>query len=195
MKKIFGLTVFMFILVAGRLFAADVYAIDPAHSSIEFSAKHLMVSTTTGVFKDYQGTITYDPNALETFRADITIQAKSIDTHVEKRDDHLRGADFLDTEKFPTIRFVSKGITGQDGSYSIVGDLTLKGVTKEVVVPVNISGPIKSPMGGNMIIGLAGQLTINRQDYGVSWNKALDNGGYVVSNDVNIRINIEAGKT
>jgi polyisoprenoid-binding protein YceI len=182
------------LLMAGRLYAADVYAIDPSHSSIAFAAKHLMVSTTSGAFNEYEGTITYDPKDLSTFKSDVTIQAKSIDTHVAKRDDHLRGADFFDVEKFPTITFVGKSLAsaGEEGKYILTGDLTLKGVTKEVSFPVTIAGPIKSPMGGDNVIGLEGQLTINRQDYGVTWNKAMDNGGFVVSNDIPISISIEA---
>ena len=195
MKKVIFILGVIGLLLVGKVYAADMYAIDPANSTIGFAVKHLMVSTTNGSFSDYQGGITYDDKDLSAFKADMTIQAKSIDTKVEQRDNHLRSAEFLDTAKFPTITFTSKSLlpprSGVPGG-TLIGDLTIKGVTKEVSIPVAISGPVKAPFG--MAIGLSGQLTINRQDYGVSFNKALDNGGLMVGNDVVINIDIEAHK-
>lgn len=192
MDKVIRCAVVVFgLLVAGRVYAADVYSIDPVHSSLGFTVKHLMVSTVPGTFDDLQGTITYDPAVSADFKADVSVQAASVNTRNSKRDDHLRSPDFFDAAKFPTITFVAKSLTGAEGKYTLAGDLTLKGVTKEVSIPVTIEGPAKG-MKGESIIGLSGQLTINRQDYGVIWNKALDNGGVAVSNDVNISINIEA---
>ena len=127
------------------------------------------------------------------FKADAAIQAKSIDTRQPKRDDHLRGPDFFDAEKFPTITFTAQKLDKQGDQTVIAGDLSMKGVTKEVFIPVAIAGPVQG-MGGASVIGLSGSFTLNRQDYGVSWNKTLDNGGFVVSNDVKIDINIEAHK-
>jgi len=181
------------LLLAGRVYAADTYAVDPAHSSIGFTVKHLMVSTVPGSFGQFQGSVTYDPADPNSFKADMTIQTASINTNVVKRDEHLRGPDFFDAEKFPTITFTSRSLSGSNGQYDLAGSLTIKGVTKDVSIPVTISGPVKSPMGGEAI-GLSGQLVIDRQEFGVSWNKTLDNGGYMVSNDVNISINLEAGK-
>lgn len=180
------------ILMASQAFAqAPVYTIDTAHASIGFSVKHMMISTTTGVFKDFAGTIAFDPADLSSSKVDVTIQAKSIDTHQEKRDEHLRNADFFDVEKFPTITFVSKSLGGTNGAYALVGDLTMKGVTKEVTIPITIVGPVKGAMGGN-VIGLSGQFILNRQDYGVTYNKTLDAGGLAVGNDVTVNVNLEA---
>ena len=192
MKRI--ISVFSFIaglLLGAQAYAGDVYSIDPAHSSIGFTVKHMMVSNVTGNFGQFEGTVDFDPNDLVSSKAEALIQTASIDTRVGKRDEHLKSADFFDAAKYPTITFTSKKIIGKGEQYTIVGDLTMKGVTKEVSIPVSISGPVKSPMGG-AVIGLSGQFTINRQDYGISFNKALDNGGLMVSDNVKVDINIEA---
>ncbi len=180
------------ILLAGRVWAADTYTIDTAHSTMGFSVKHMMVSTIIGAFDDYQGAITYDPADPAAFKADVTIQAKSIDTKVAKRDDHLRSAEFFDVEKHPVLTFTAVKLDKQDGRTVLTGGLTMKGVTKEVSIPVTISGPVQG-MGGS-IMALSGSFTLNRQDYGVNWNKALDNGGFAVSDEVKVDINIEAHK-
>ena len=181
----------MGIILAGQAWAADTYTIDPSHSSIGFSVKHMVVSTVTGAFGDFTGNVTYDPADMAAFKADAAIQVKSIDTRQPKRDDHLRSADFFDAEKFPTITFMAKKLDKEGAQMLMAGDLTMKGVTKEVSVSVSIEGPVKG-MGGASVIGLSGSFILNRQDYGVSWNKTLDNGGFVVSNDVKVDINIEA---
>lgn len=178
------------VLLSSSVFAAD-YALDKAHSTISFSAKHLMVSKTTGSFSDYDGTISFDPNDLGASKIEITVKAASIDTRNEKRDEHLKGADFLDAEKFPAVTFVSKSIAKEGDAYMLTGDLTLKGVTKEITVPAEISGPVTSPMGGTAI-GINTNFKVNRQDYGVSFNKTLDNGGLMVSDDVNLDVSLEA---
>ncbi len=188
----------LMLLVLGVLFsfnvhAADEYILDNAHSQIGFSVKHLMVSTTKGFFGDYTGSITFDPADLKAFKAEAVIQSKSINTSNEKRDEHLRAADFFDVAQFPTITFTSKSLTGDKGKYTLVGDLTMHGVTKEVSFPVEIAGPVKSPFG-DIAIGLSGSLTINRQDYGVKWNKNLDNGGLAVGDEVVINVDLEAHK-
>ena len=177
---------FVGLLLAGRAFAADVYAIDPAHSTLGFTAKHMMVSETTGTFDQFEGKITFDPQDLAAFKAEAAIQAQSINTRNEKRDGHLRSADFFDIAQFPTITFASKSITPAGEGYTMTGDLTMKGVTKEVSIPVTITGPVGSA------IGLAGSFTLNRQDYGITWNKTLDQGGLAVSNEIKVNINIEA---
>ncbi|MBP6342378.1 MAG: polyisoprenoid-binding protein [Candidatus Omnitrophica bacterium] len=178
------------VLLSSSVFAAD-YTLDKAHSTISFSAKHLMVSKTTGSFSDYDGTISFDPNDLVASKIEITVKAASIDTRNEKRDEHLKGADFLDAEKFPAVTFVSKSIAKEGDAYTLTGDLTLKGVTKEITVPAEISGPVTSPMGGTAI-GINANFKVNRQDYGVSFNKTLDNGGLMVSDDVNLDVSLEA---
>ncbi len=185
---------FMLVFLGQRtdVLAAEVYEIDPAHSSLNFAVKHLTVSTVTGQFIDYSGTIQYDPAEASSFMSEVNIKASSIDTRQEKRDAHLKSADFFDVEKYPAITFKSKRLTAQGGSYAITGDLTMHGVTKEISIPVIISGPVNSPMGAK-VIGLSGETTINRQDFGISWNKTLDSGGFMVSDEVKITVNIEAG--
>ena len=184
-------------LVVGTLITANcqagVYSIDTAHSSVEFAIKHLMVSTTKGKFVDYTGTIDVDPADFSTAKIDVTIQSKSIDTHVADRDNHLRNADFLDAEKFPIITFKSTTVTPVKAKDTcmITGDLTLHGVTKEVSVIVMFSGPVQSPLGAQ-VIGLSSEFTINRKDYGITQNKQMDNGGWMVGEEVNISVNIEA---
>ncbi|MBP9853738.1 MAG: polyisoprenoid-binding protein [Candidatus Omnitrophica bacterium] len=168
------------------------YEIDAVHSTLGFTVKHMAVGTTRGSFSDYKGTVVFDPNDFSTFQADVTINAASIDTNNEGRDKHLKGADFFDAEKFPEITFKSTRLEKNGAGAVIVGNLTMKGVTKEITIPVQITGPIASPHGAN-VIGLEGQVQVNRQDYGISFSKALDNGGLMVGDNVNIIIEIEAG--
>ncbi len=173
--------------------AADTFKIDPSHSTVGFTATHLTVSKTSGKFTDYVGTIQYDPNDLASFRADVTIQVASIDTGVNDRDNHLRGEDFFDAQKYPTITFKSAALEAQGEGYVIHGDLTIRSMTKHVAIPVVISGPVKSPFGAE-VIGVTGELKINRKDFGVSWHKVMDNGGLMVGDDVDIWVNLEASK-
>jgi polyisoprenoid-binding protein YceI len=173
--------------------ATEVYMIDPIHSSISFSVKHIMISHVIGRFEQFEGTIAFDQSDLADSAFSATLQVSSIDTRFKLRDDHLKSPEFFDATKFPTITFTSKTVTGQKGEYKLVGDLTIKGKTKEISFPVAINGPVKDKQGSS-VIGLSGQLTINRQDYGISFNMPLDNGGVMVGNDVKIDINIEAKK-
>lgn len=192
-KLLSGLLLLGVTLIFSPLASADEYKIDKIHSAVGFSAKHLMVSKTSGQFDDYDGTIKFDPNDLASSKIEVTIQSATINTHMEKRDEHLKGPDFLDVAKFPTITFVTKSIAKEGDAYQLTGDLTIKGVTKEITVPAEISGPVNSPMGG-VVIGIESSFKINRQDYGVSWNKAMDNGGFVVSDEINVNVGIEAQK-
>lgn len=186
MKKLFLLLGLM--LAVSPLMAAE-YSIDASHSTIGFSVKHMMVSNTTGQFNKYEGTLVYDPANLEASKVDITIDVNSIDTRNADRDAHLKNGDFFDVEKFPSIKFVSKKFNAD----SIVGDLTIKDVTKEVTIPVTFSGPVVTPFGSS-VIGIVGSLTINRQDYGVKWNKTMDKGGLAVSDDVVVNISVEGSE-
>ena len=186
-QKIQGLMVFAGILTSSLAFAMDTYTIDPAHTSFDFTVKHMMISNVPGGFDKFDGQITYSPTDLADSKANITIDVNSINTKIDKRDAHLKSPDFFDAAKFPSITFVSTKFTP---GY-ITGNLTIKGVTKVVIIPVTIAGPVKTMMGGNAI-GITGALTINRQDYGVNWNKTLDQGGVAVSDDVAIAISIEA---
>jgi polyisoprenoid-binding protein YceI len=186
-QKFQALVMFAALLTTSMVFAADTYTIDPAHTSFGFTVKHMMISNVPGEFGKFSGQIVYSPADLANSKADVTIDVSSINTRIDKRDAHLKSPDFFDAEKYPTITFVSTQFTPT----SITGNLTMKGVTKEVTVPVTISGPVKTMMGGQAI-GITGSVTINRQDYGINWNKALDHGGWAVSNDVVITISIEA---
>jgi polyisoprenoid-binding protein YceI len=178
-------------LIATTALASDTYKVDPAHSSVNFSIDHMVVNTVHGRFRQFEGTITVDPdnnNALTA--ASGTIQAKSIDTDIEKRDDHLRSPDFFDAEKFPTITFESSEVKKDGNGQVLVGKFTMHGVTKDVSLPFTLKGPIKSPMGG-MVMGLEINAKINRKDYGLTWNKVIEAGGLMVGEDVTIQINAE----
>ncbi len=191
LSKIGIFVVLMSLLTISQSFAA-VYTIDNVHSQMGFAVKHLMVSTVRGDFRDYTGQLEFDPNNLNNFTADVTIQTQSINTNNQDRDNHLRSADFLDAVKYPTITFKSKEIHAATGGYEIVGDLTIHGVTKKITLPVTIAGPVKNPLGGDQVIGLTGETVINRQDFGVSWNKTMDQGGMVLDDNVRIVVELEA---
>lgn len=187
MKK----TVLMFVsgimVMVSSAFAADSYTLDQGHSTLGFSVAHMMVSQITGQFDQYDGTVVYDSNDLANSKINVTIQTASINTRLAKRDEHLQGADFFDAAQFPTMTFVSKNITAN----LIIGDLTIKGITKEVSIPAAILGPVKA-MSGSMIIGISGSFKLNRQDYGITWSKTLDQGGVAVGDEVTVNINVEA---
>ena len=177
------------------VFAATTYTVDGAHSSIAFAVKHMMVAKVNGVFGDFQADIKFDPSDLAGSKFDFVIKAASIDTRNSARDSHLKSADFFDAEKFPGITFKTKKVEkAADGSYAVTGDLTMKAVTKQIVIPVTIDGPVFNPMAKVDGIGIESNFKVNRQDYGVSWNKTLDNGGVVVADDVAVSVNIEAHK-
>ena len=175
------------LLTASVVLAADTYIVDPAHTTFGFTVKHMMISNVPGNFDKFEGQIIYDPADLANSKANITIQAASINTRNDQRDAHLKSPDFFDAAKFPTITFVSTKFTPA----SITGNLTMKSTTKKVTIPVTISGPVKTMTGGKAI-GITGSVTINRQDYGINWNKTLDQGGLAVSNDVLVNVSIEA---
>ncbi|MCC6475530.1 YceI family protein [bacterium] len=192
MKK-FLLILSVVAVFAAQAFAAD-WELDKAHSSVNFAVKHMMVSTVRGGFKDFDGTASFDPADLSTLSASFTAQSGSISTDNEKRDGHLKSADFFDTEKYPTVTFVSKkAVQTAPGKAHLTGDLTLRGVTKEVTFNVEgFNQEWATPWGGKSIGGVA-TTTINRQDFGVSWNKDLDQGGLVVGNNVDIEVQLEFG--
>lgn len=174
--------------------AADTYQIDPAHTSIGFAVRHLVLSKVKGNFKEFAGSIVYDEEDITRSSVDVTIQADSINTENAKRDKHLRSPDFLDAEKFPTLTFKSKRIEKRPDGLVAVGDLTIHGVTREVAMPFTILGKVVDPWGDTRI-GAEASLTINRHDYGVSWSKRMDSGGLVVGDDVEIEISVEAIKS
>ncbi|MCP9461155.1 MAG: YceI family protein [Nitrospira sp.] len=167
--------------------------IDPDHSLVEFRVAHMMVSKTTGRFLDYRGFVEMDADA-KTFKAiEAVINAASINTNHEKRDAHLRNEDFLDVQRYPTMTYKMKRYDKQGDKYSVVGDFTLRGVTKEVVLVGTFNGVSQDPWG-NLRAGFSAEGKLNRKDFGMVWNKALDSGGLVVGDEVQIRLEIECIK-
>lgn len=187
------LTVLAVALLAALPAAADTFVIDKVHSEVSFRIRHL-VSNTAGRFDSYTGTIDLNKANLEASSVNFEIDAASINTGVDDRDKHLRGADFFDVEKYPKITFKSKKIkkTGEN-SYDVTGDFTLHGVTKEITLPVTFLGEGKG-MQGKTVAGFETSTTLNRKDYGISWNRAVDQGGVILGDDVKISINLESGK-
>lgn len=191
MKKTLLTFLLMFAVVS--VASAEEYTIDVSHSTLGFAVKHLGVGTTRGAFDDYTGVIVYDSEDLSKFKADVTIQATSINTRNEGRDKHLRNDDFFGVETYPTITFTSDRLEKRGGGHVIVGDLTIKDVTKQLTIPVQVNGPVVSPFGPT-VFAIAGQTRINRQDFNVSWSKNLDAGGLVVGNEVDLIIELELMK-
>lgn len=190
MKKIcIALILWNVVLLGPQAFAA-AYTLDKAHTSLGFDIKHLMVSTVRGKFTHYEGTIDFDRTNLTETKINVTIQAASIDTNNADRDKHLRTPDFFDVEKYPTITFTSHSIRENGDQYVITGDLTIKGTTRAIEIPVEIAGPIR--LHGESIIGITGETKINRQDFGITWNQQMDQGGYVLGDDVTLDIKVEA---
>lgn len=187
-----GFTLFAFLIV-GSLFAADIYVPDPAHSNVGFSAKHLVISTVSGKFKDFNATIQFDPADPSKSSFEGTIKTASIDTGNADRDTHLKSPDFFDAEKHPEITFKSSKIEKSGDGYVATGMLTMRGVSKEIKLPFTLSGPVKDPWGNDRI-GISASTTINRQDYGVSYSRKMDTGGLVVSDEIKIQIDAEATK-
>ena len=171
--------------------AAQTWTIDSTHSETSFAVTHLMVATVRGGFGKTAGTIEYDGKNLAGLKVNATIDVNSINTREQKRDDHLRSPDFFDAVKFPTITFVSKRAEAAGaGKIKVVGDLTMKGVTKEVVLDVEgPTAPVKGSRGETRA-GATATTTLNRKDFGITWNRALDSGGVVVSDEVKVTIDL-----
>lgn len=171
-----------------------VWNFDPTHSQVEFSAKHMMVTTVRGRFNEVTGTIVADEANHANSSVDVEIAAASIDTRNEQRDAHLRSADFLDVENYPTISFKSTGIDVLAAdNLKVTGDLTVHGVTRPVTLDATINGQGKSPFGTE-VAGISLEGSINRKDFGLNWNVALETGGVLVSDKIKIDIEIEAVK-
>ena len=166
---------------------------DPEHSTIEFRVTHMVVSQTTGRFMDYAGFIDMDAEAGTVKAIEATIKTGSVNTNHEKRDTHLRNADFLDVEHYPTITFKMKSYKKTAEGYTAVGDLTLHGVTKEITLAGHYNGAMKDPWG-NTRAGFSAEGKLNRKDFGMVWNKTLDSGGLIVGDEVQIRLDVECIK-
>jgi len=176
------------VLAAQPLFAAK-FKVDHAHTNVSFSVKHMVIAKTTGSFTDFDASLEVDPDDMSTFIVMATIQAASIDTNNDRRDNHLRSADFLDVANHPTITFESSTLSTMGDKQVLHGNLTIRGVTNAVEIPIEIVGPVMAM--GNTVVGFAGTLTIDRRDYDVAWSRQLDNGGLVVANEVEIEVNGE----
>jgi polyisoprenoid-binding protein YceI len=171
------------------------YQIDPAHSGVHFSVRHLMLSNVRGTFSGIKGTVVYDPADPAATHVDAAVDAATISTGDPKRDEHLKSADFLDVAKYPAITFRSKrtGKTG-DAEFKVTGDLTIHGVTREVTLSVeDVSREAKDPWGGTRI-GATAKTRIDRQQFGVTWNSPLESGGVVVGDEVKLEFDLEFTK-
>ena len=171
------------------------WQIDPTHSAVEFAVKHMMFTTVRGRFKDVKGTITVDENDPNHARVEVEIAAASLDTGVADRDAHLRSADFLDVENHPTITFRSKRVEGaakQEGDqFRVIGDLTIRGTTMEVALDAQFEGTGKDPWGG-IRAGSRATARLDRRDWGLKWNQALETGGVLVANEVRVEVEVQA---
>jgi polyisoprenoid-binding protein YceI len=171
------------------------YTLDPAHTRIGFVARHAMVTKVRGAFNEFAGTAELDGANPENSRVQVTIEAASIDTRNAQRDEHLRGNDFLAMQDYPQITFTSTGVRPAGGTtFEVTGDLTIKGVTNSVTIPFEFEGAAKDPFG-NQRVGFEGSVTINRKDYGITWNAALETGGVLVSDKVVLEFEVSAVKT
>ena len=171
--------------------AAGTYVLDPTHTRIGFVARHLMVTKVRGHFGEFTGSITVGDDVASS-TAEATIQALSIETGTPDRDGHLRSGDFLEAEKYPTLSFANARVTKQKGTdFTVVGDLTIKGVTREVSLAVELDGVVKDPFG-NEKIAVTARTEIDREDFGMTWNVALETGGVLVSKKVVIEIEAQA---
>lgn len=167
---------------------------DPAHTRVGFSARHAMVTTVRGTFTDVQGHISLDVADVASSSVQVLIRAASVDTYNEQRDQHLRSADFFDVETYPEIRFVSSTIDEvETNNFMVVGDLTIRDVTKQVAIPIELLGIQRDPMG-NLRAGFEASRRLDRRDFGLQWNMPLDTGGVLVSEKVSLEFEISAIK-
>ena len=170
------------------------YTFDTAHSRVGFAARHAMIAKVRGAFTEFDGTLHIDVENPAASKATVTIQAKSIDTRNQQRDEHLRSNDFFDMDKHPQITFVSTAVDQANATeFTLTGDLTIKGVTKPVAIPFEYTGSVIDPWG-NERAGFEGSVTVNRSDWGVNWNTALEAGGVLVSEKVTLEFDIAAIK-
>ncbi len=190
-RRLIGLAALALFAVPFVASAAE-YKVDAAHTNVTFKVRHLFTNV-SGRFDDFEGTVVFDPDNFATATAQGTIKAASINTNNEKRDAHLKNADFFDVEKYPTITFKSTEITDVDKTKmtgKLHGNLTMHGVEKPVVLDVAYLGTAKDPWG-NTRGGFSAKTTINRKDFGINWNQSLDSGGLLIGEEVEIEINVE----
>lgn len=170
--------------------ATTTWTIDPSHTSVEFSVRHMMFTTVKGRFADVAGTVVTDGESPGTATVNVVMKATSIDTRTEKRDQHLRSADFLDAERYPEFTFASTSIAGGKDRFTMTGDLTIRGVVRPVTLDVEFEGTGNDPWG-NERMGFTARGSIDRRDFGLMWNQALETGGVLVSNEVQLTIDAQ----
>ena len=192
MKILLRLIPALLLAALPTLAAAATWQIDPAHANVEFKVRHLMVAWVKGAFPEVAGSVEFDEAAPNEAKVNVTIGTASIDTNNTKRDEHLRSPDFFDVANFPQMTFVSKRVTANGGTVSqVVGDLTIRGVTREVTLSIDELTPaIKDPWG-NQRRGATASTEVNRKDFGLTWNKAIEAGGVAVGDEVKITLDVE----
>lgn len=167
------------------------WKIDPAHSQVQFSVRHMMISNVRGRFEDFTGAVEFDEEDPARSSVEVQIEAASINTKEPQRDTHLRSPDFLDAENFPQLRYKSRRVEMIDASHGrIIGDLTIRGLAREVVLDVEYAGKAKSPWG-TVSAGFSATAKLSRKDWGLTWNSPLETGGFLVGDQVNISIELE----
>jgi polyisoprenoid-binding protein YceI len=187
-----GLSVAFVLAMAASLSAQTTWKIDPAHSEADFAIKHMAISTVHGTFRGVAGTVTLDETNLTKSSVDAIIDVTTVDTGVAQRDGHLKSPDFFDVAKFPSMTFKSTGVTRAGDHYNVAGLLTIHGTTKPVILALEVPGSAQSMDGKSLHRGFTATTTINRQDFGLTWNGTLKSGDSVLGNDVKIELNIEA---
>ena len=169
---------------------AQAWEIDKSHSQVGFTVIHMVVAKVNGKFLDFDGTFTFNDKDVTKTKISGVIKVAIVSTNSEKRDNHLKSPDFFDAATYPDIKFESKKVVKKGDDLVMVGDLTIRDVTKEVELAMEITEPIKDPWGATRV-GIEGHGTINRQDFGIKWNKTMDNGGVIVSHDVGLNVSSE----
>jgi len=187
------LSLSLFFILSSFIVNAATYTLDPSHTSIGFNVKYLMITDVIGQFKTYEAEIELEENTNELKGVEANIQVSSIDTENAKRDGHLKSPDFFDVEQFPNILFKSRTVNklGTD-EYEVIGDLTIKGITKTITLRGKNTGFIDAGMMGGKRAGFSATAMINRKDFGLNWNRKLDKGGLLVGNEVTIELKIQA---
>ncbi len=182
---------FLFVVAAAGPLAAGEYEIDSSHSTIGFQVRHMAISKTNGSFEDYTGSFSFEPGNPDSWSCEAVIQAKSINTNNEKRDDHLRSDEFFDVANFPTLTFKSTGVAMEnDSEGTLKGDLTIHGITKPVEMNLEALGTVTDPWG-NERAGFTATIKINRKDYGLEYHSVMEAGGLVVGDEIKITLEIE----
>jgi polyisoprenoid-binding protein YceI len=169
------------------------WIVDPDHSVAAFSIRHMMIANVRGQFNKIGGTIMFAPSQISDASVEMTFDAASIITGIEKRDDHLKSADFLDVAKYPLVTFKSTGIEQLDVNRArVTGDLTIHGVTRQMTLDAEFSGPVKDPFGDGITMGFTTSATINREDFGITWNQPMEDNGIMVGREITLTIDLEA---